>query len=218
MIRVKLIAARQHEGSVMASEEPQRVEVRSARESAEAERKLWDAALAHLEQGILVADALAPDYPIVLVSPSFTRITGYATEEVLGKNCRFLQGAETSPTAVAELRSALEDGRATTVEILNYRKNGQPFWNEVSLAPLRDEAGRITHVVGLRTTSRSGELENRSGRRSASRPSEAGRRNRTRFQQPPVRGARLRGPHRGTSPRGRRRGSRDPQGCRAGAG
>lgn len=118
-------------------------------EAALAERMLWDAALAHLEQGILVADARAPDYPIVLASPSFTRITGYSTEEVLGKNCRFLQGAETSPSAAAELRSALEEGRATTVEILNYRKNGQPFWNEVSLAPLRDATGRITHVVGL---------------------------------------------------------------------
>ena len=99
--------------------------------------------------GITVADATEPDMPLVYVNAAFERITGYTPEYAVGRNCRFLQGEATREEPVAEMRAAIEAGEATSVELRNYRRDGELFWNEVTIAPLRDDSGAITHYVGF---------------------------------------------------------------------
>jgi PAS domain S-box-containing protein len=99
--------------------------------------------------GFLLTDPRAPDHPIVFVNRSFLELTGYSEDEVLGHNCRFLQGEGTDPAAIDELRSAIAQERATTVHLRNYKKDGTPFWNEVHIAPVRDARGEVTRFVGV---------------------------------------------------------------------
>lgn len=96
---------------------------------------------------VIVTDARAADNPIVFANDAFLRLTGYARDEVIGRNCRFLQGADTDPAAVARLREAVQEGQDTVVELLNYRKDGTPFWNALYLSPARDESGRLRYFV-----------------------------------------------------------------------
>lgn len=98
---------------------------------------------------LTVADAQADDMPLQWANPAFTATTGYSLAEAVGRNCRFLQGPGTDPSAVAELRSALAVGREVTVVLLNYRKDGSQFWNELSISPVVDAAGTLTHLVGV---------------------------------------------------------------------
>ena len=119
------------------------------RREAEVTLHLRDRAIQAATQGILITDPSLPDNPIVYASPGFERITGYGTEEVLGRNCRFLQGKDSNPEAIARLREAIRAGQSCTVELLNYRKDGRSFWNELSISPVRDPAGRLTHFVGV---------------------------------------------------------------------
>jgi PAS domain S-box-containing protein len=99
--------------------------------------------------GFTLADPRLPDMPLVYVNQSFQAITGYTADEVLGRNCRFLQGRGTDPGPVEKLRRAIADGRPATVELRNYRKDGTPFWNEVHIAPVRDDHGEIVRYVGV---------------------------------------------------------------------
>ena len=99
--------------------------------------------------GITVADATGPDMPLVYVNAAFERITGYPPDYAVGRNCRFLQGDATREEPIAEMRAAIEAGEATSVELRNYRRDGELFWNEVTIAPLRNAAGDITHYVGF---------------------------------------------------------------------
>jgi PAS domain S-box-containing protein len=99
--------------------------------------------------GFTLADARLDDLPLVYVNKSFEAITGYAADEALGRNCRFLQGPDTDPGPVDKLRRAIADERSATVELRNYRKDGTPFWNEVHVAPVRDDHGRIVRFVGV---------------------------------------------------------------------
>lgn len=101
--------------------------------------------------GVVVVDAQLPDHPIVYCNPGFVHLTGYSSEEVLGRNCRFLQGPATNPETVARLRRAIHEGRPAHVLLLNYRKDGQPFWNDLRIAPVRDVEGRLTHFVGIQS-------------------------------------------------------------------
>ncbi|WP_235522234.1 PP2C family protein-serine/threonine phosphatase [Cellulomonas sp. Root137] len=96
-----------------------------------------------------ISDALRPDDPLVWVNGAFSRLTGYPADEVLGRNCRFLQGADTDPIAVGRIRTAMDDGRAVAAVIRNYRRDGSPFWNQVVISPVVDETGRVTHHVGI---------------------------------------------------------------------
>jgi diguanylate cyclase (GGDEF)-like protein/PAS domain S-box-containing protein len=113
--------------------------------------QLHDAALAATTNGIVIADAAhGADYAIRYVNPGFERITGYRAEDVIGQNCRFLQGPGTDAVAAAELGAALREQRATTVTLLNYRADGRPFWNEISLSPVSDGV-RMTHVIGVQS-------------------------------------------------------------------
>jgi two-component system sporulation sensor kinase C len=101
--------------------------------------------------GISVANALLPDCLLTYVNPAFEAMTGFSLEEVQGKNCRFLQGAERDQPAIALLREAIKFGREITVVLRNFRKDGSPFWNELSLSPIRSREGQVTHFVGIQT-------------------------------------------------------------------
>ena len=122
----------------------------TSRRQAEEALRLRDRAMQAISQGILITDPNQPDNPIIYASPSLEHLTGYSPAELLGRNCRFLQGKDTDPAAVASLRTAVREGHACEVEILNYRKDGTPFWNALSMAPVYDGA-RLTHFVGVQT-------------------------------------------------------------------
>jgi PAS domain S-box-containing protein len=97
---------------------------------------------------MVVTDATREDHPIVLANEAFLKLTGYDATEVLGRNCRFLQGRGTSPAAVAEIRAGLQEAREVSVEMLNYRKDGSPFWNQLHLSPIHDDKGRLVYHFG----------------------------------------------------------------------
>jgi len=111
--------------------------------------RLRDRAIQAVAQGILITDPNRPDNPAVWASPGYERMTGYAAGEIVGRNCRFLQGKDTDPAAAARLRRAIAAGEGCTVELLNYKKDGTPFWNELSISPVRDDQGRLIHFVGV---------------------------------------------------------------------
>jgi PAS domain S-box-containing protein len=123
---------------------------RVKREKQEAERMAYlrGRAIEACSQGVVIADARSPDTPILYANQAFETITGYRRDEVVGRNCRILQGPETDPAAAAAVRQALLTGRPCAVEILNYKKDGTRFWNALTVAPVRDEGGRVTHFVG----------------------------------------------------------------------
>jgi PAS domain S-box-containing protein len=98
-----------------------------------------------------VTDPRQPDNPLVWVNPSFTRITGYETEDVIGRNCRFLQGPATDAGTVARIRDGLEARRTVTATLLNYRKDGSAFWNQLSVSPVFDGDGELVSFVGVQT-------------------------------------------------------------------
>ncbi len=99
--------------------------------------------------GISVANATLPDMPLVYVNPAFEVMTGYSLEEVRGENCRFLQNGETDQPGLTLLREALKAEREVVAILKNYRKDGTSFWNELSLSPIRNRDGVLTHVVGI---------------------------------------------------------------------
>ncbi|MCW2607269.1 MAG: putative sensor protein, partial [Frankiales bacterium] len=96
-----------------------------------------------------ISDPRQPDNPLVFVNPAFERTTGYSWDEVRHRNCRFLQGPGTDPAAVERVRAALEREEHAVITLLNYRKDGTAFWNELSLSPVYDGAGTLTHFVGI---------------------------------------------------------------------
>jgi PAS domain S-box-containing protein len=112
-------------------------------------RRLLDRAVAASSNGIVITDPKVPDNPIVYVNPAFEEISGYAAEEVRGRNCRFLQGGYHEQPALEELREALSEERECRVVLKNVRKDGTPFWNELYVSPVHDEEGRLTNFVGV---------------------------------------------------------------------
>mgnify|MGYP002641302622 CR=1 FL=1 len=100
-------------------------------------------------EGIIISDASLPDNPLIYVNDGFVNLTGYSKDEVLGKNCRFLQGPDKNSQAAAELRSAINQGRECKVDILNYRKDGSQFWNRLSITPIRGQSGQVVNFVGV---------------------------------------------------------------------
>jgi PAS domain S-box-containing protein len=113
--------------------------------------RLKERAMDEAPVGITISDGSVSNTPLIYINDAFERITGYAREEVLGRNCRFLQGDRSDPEAITKMRDAIDEGRATSVELVNYRKDGTPFWNAVDIAPIRDESGAVTHYVGFQT-------------------------------------------------------------------
>jgi PAS domain S-box-containing protein len=111
--------------------------------------RIFSRAIESAAEGIVITDPHLPDNPIIFANEKFCRDTGYSREEIEGKNCRFLQGRETDPNTVAAIRTALRNHQPFTGEILNYRKDGTSFWNLLVVAPVKNQAGKTTHFVGL---------------------------------------------------------------------
>lgn len=116
---------------------------------AAADLRLKERAMDEAPVGITIADPDRPDYPIIYANAAFERITGYAVADVLGRNCRFLQNDNSDEAAIAEMREAVREETFVSVELINERKDGEEFWNRVTIAPLFDEDGELTHYVGF---------------------------------------------------------------------
>ncbi|WP_163649446.1 EAL domain-containing protein [Modicisalibacter sp. 'Wilcox'] len=121
----------------------------SARKTREARLRLLQRGIEDSPNGVVMADAARPDLPLIYVNKAFTAMTGYAAEEVMGRNCRLLQGGDTDPVAVARVRQAIDACRDVQVVLRNYRRDGTPFWNQLSLAPVLDDRGHCTHFIGM---------------------------------------------------------------------
>ena len=121
------------------------------RRATEADLRLRTRAIEEATNGVIITDATHPHNPIVYVNSTFARLTGYAAEEVLGKNCRFLQGPATDRDALARIRQAIAEGRECREVLRNYQKDGSPFWNELSVSPVHDDDGRLTAFIGIQS-------------------------------------------------------------------
>lgn len=109
------------------------------------------AALLASGHAFAVCDARQPDLPLVWVNPAFEQLTGYSIADVEGRNCRLLQGPDTDRAATTRIREALVAGRPVTETLLNYRKDGSTWWNQVTITPVHGEAGELTHFVGVQS-------------------------------------------------------------------
>ncbi len=105
----------------------------------------FTAAFRAARMAMLITDPRQSDHPIIFVNDAFTALTGYERDEVIGRNCRFLQGAETSRDEVARIGTAVSRGEDVEVEILNYRKDGAPFWNRLFISPVHNDAGELVY-------------------------------------------------------------------------
>jgi diguanylate cyclase (GGDEF)-like protein/PAS domain S-box-containing protein len=117
----------------------------------ESDLRLLSRAVEAVGSGVTIADARAPDMPLVYVNHAFEQMTGYSARDCLGRNCRFLQGGDREQHGVEGVRHAIERGREARVLLRNYRRDGSMFWNELYMAPVLDADGILTHFVGIQT-------------------------------------------------------------------
>ncbi len=121
-----------------------------------------DGRLDPAQQSLTLCDVRRPDAPLIYVNKGFEQMTGYTPAETVGKNCRFLQGPGTDPLTVAAIRNAVRAGAPLIVDLLNYRRDGSTFWNRLSLRPVHNASGVLTHFIGIQSDiSRMRELEGR---------------------------------------------------------
>nr|AML78066.1 putative LOV domain-containing protein [Hakea prostrata] len=106
-------------------------------------------ALGTLQQTFAVSDATKPDCPIMYASAGFFTMTGYSTKEVIGRNCRFLQGPDTDRDEVARIRESVKSGKSYCGRLLNYKKDGTPFWNLLTITPIKDDNGKVIKFIGM---------------------------------------------------------------------
>ena len=111
----------------------------------ESSRRQWQA----LNAGVVISDAQQPDMPIIYVNPMFEQMSGYSSSEVLGRNCRFLQGKEPHQPGLAAIRIAISSQSNGYAKLRNYRKDGSVFINELFISPVKDAQGVVTHFVGI---------------------------------------------------------------------
>jgi methyl-accepting chemotaxis protein PixJ len=111
--------------------------------------ELRDRAIAAARNAIVITDPRAMDNPIIFCNPAFETITGYSPQEVIGRNCRFLQGPDTDPATIEELRHAVRNSLECQVVIKNYRKDGTPCWCELTISPVRDSFGQVVNYIGV---------------------------------------------------------------------
>ncbi|MGB3207076.1 MAG: PAS domain-containing protein, partial [Crinalium sp.] len=112
---------------------------------------LYERGIAATSCGVTITDATQPHNPIIYCNPAFESITGYPPEEVLGRNCKFLQGKDTDPAVIEQIRQALLRKEECQVVLRNYRKDGTPFWNELKISPVCDRNGNLTNFIGVQT-------------------------------------------------------------------
>jgi PAS domain S-box-containing protein len=111
---------------------------------------------------MIICDPRRDDMPIVFVNDAFLKLSGYGRDEILGRNCRFLQGRDTDPQAIAAIRAAVAAEDGIELEILNYRKDGTPFWNALVISPVHDENGQLVYFFASQfdvSAKKSAELE-----------------------------------------------------------
>ncbi|GAB3002182.1 hypothetical protein GCM10027050_21990 [Psychrosphaera aestuarii] len=113
------------------------------------ELQMKNKAIDEASTAIVICDMLNGDQPIVYANEAFLDLTGYPLEEVLGKNCHFLQGAKTSPTKIEAMRTAISKRETLDITVINYKKNGTPFSNNLTLSPIINDSGVLTHYIGF---------------------------------------------------------------------
>jgi PAS domain S-box-containing protein len=123
----------------------------SYRKMTELQLLMRNQAIEHSPSGISIADATLPDMPLIYINPAFEKTTGYSAIDVIGRNCRFLQGTDRNQPEIERIREAIQAEEIVTVILRNYRKDGSLFYNELSLAPIHDENGVLSHYVGITT-------------------------------------------------------------------
>lgn len=112
--------------------------------------------------GVLITDNSLPENPIVYCNPHFQHVTGYDEAEILGKSCKFLQGFDSSEETIMKIRNAIKQNTVFKGEILNYRKDGSTFWNQLTINPVRDRDGEVRYFIGIQhdiTTQKEAELK-----------------------------------------------------------
>lgn len=110
---------------------------------------ILELAISSARNGIVITDPNQFDNPIIYVNPSFLKMTGFTREEVIGHNCRFLQGDERNQDELRKLRTAIENGESITVVLKNFRKDHTLFWNELTISPVHDETGKLINFIGV---------------------------------------------------------------------
>jgi PAS domain S-box-containing protein len=117
-------------------------------------------AICSAQRSFCISDPALPDNPLVFASQGFLDLTGYTMDEVLGRNCRFLQGPQTDLAGIAVLGQGIAEGVDTSVMLLNYKKDGTTFWNQIYCSALRDSDDNIVNYVGVQIEVLPSELEN----------------------------------------------------------
>lgn len=112
-------------------------------------RDLLARAIDQSHDGITIADAKQAGFPLIYVNEGFERLTGYRAAEVIGKNYRILQGIDTEQAGLAAIRAAVAREESCVVTLRNYRKDGSMFWNELSISPVHNAEGKLTHYIGI---------------------------------------------------------------------
>ncbi|MGB3511135.1 MAG: PAS domain S-box protein, partial [Microcoleaceae cyanobacterium] len=140
----------------------------TARREEQEHLKLLQRAIETTPQGITICDVSKKNQPLLYVNSGFEKITGYSSSEVIGRNCHFLQGDDQEQPEVQEMRQAIATGKNCQVVLQNTRKNGSKFWNEVTISPVDDKYGSLTHYVGVQV-----DISDRIAAEQALRESEA---------------------------------------------
>ena len=120
----------------------------AAADLSDAHHDIFFAAVETTRMPMTVTDPRQPDNPIVFANRAFLEMTGYSREEIIGRNCRFLQGPDTDPETIQGVRDAIRERRELATEVLNYRKDGSTFWNALFVSPVYGKAGEIVYFFG----------------------------------------------------------------------
>ncbi|HEY9679255.1 MAG TPA: ATP-binding protein [Drouetiella sp.] len=99
--------------------------------------------------GVVITDPSKPDNPIIYCNPAFAQMTGFRIDQIIGRNCRFLQRDDRDQLAIKEIKEAISDQRPVTTILRNYKKNGQVFWNELTVSPVFDQSGKLINFIGV---------------------------------------------------------------------
>jgi PAS domain S-box-containing protein len=105
-------------------------------------------AMMHSTEPMVLSDPHIPDYPMVAANQAFADLTGYPVAEIIGRNCRFLQGPKTDPASPPRIRACLAAGEGCIEWIVNYRRNGSLFYNLLFISPVRDLDGKLLYFFG----------------------------------------------------------------------
>ena len=141
-----------HQGSVKERKiGPAKLYVKSSTLPFSVQLNIFSQAMDEASCGITVGDTSKEGFPLIYANDAFHKMTGYSQEEVIGKNCRFLQGSKRDMVAVKKIRQALKNKKAITIVLKNYKKDGTLFYNELHLSPIQSKEGQITHYVGIQT-------------------------------------------------------------------